>query len=202
MLLLFGSAFFVPSTNFINNVQKNIFWHLWIESRLKSVSCFESMNSQSATIVMHTVFSPLFACLITSEVTTCLTSFSRVQTGPQSDKDMSIGWSGSPTFLRKALRCTLTTKRETVWVDVRLVPVQCRGGLAETHVCSLLTLLCFLVRGSTLSLGLFYHHPHHLSFFSFSPHNGALCCALIRSSSYWEAGSDQTECSSCSHPPQ
>lgn len=61
--------------------------------------------------------------------------------------------------------------------------------------------------GSTLSLGLFNHHPHHrghLLPLQFSVHTmggGALCCASIRPSSYLEAASDQTEPSSCSHPP-
>lgn len=50
---------------------------------------------------------------------------------------------------------------------VELVPVQCRGGLAETHVCSLQTLLCVLVRGqhchwaSTVILIISYHFSVH-----------------------------------------
>lgn len=67
-------------------------------------------------------------------------------------------------------------------MDVRLIPVQCGGGLAQTHVCSLVTLLCFLVVRD--------QHCHWASFitiiipisnisflFSFqSTHGGSLLC--------------------------
>lgn len=109
--------------------------------------------------------------------------------------------------MSKALRRILNhgNTRGLGAVDARLLPVQCGGGLAETHVCGPETLLLLPGAGSTLSLSLCYHHPHyHLFPLRSSVHTMGLSvlCFLIRSSSCLEAGSDQTGRSSCCRPPQ
>lgn len=88
---------------------------------------------------MHTVLS------FTSQLPACLAGISSGQTGPQPTKAAS-DWSGSTAFF---CGVSLTTEKLTLSSRSgcsRLVPVQRGGGLAETHVCGLVTLLCFLVR--------------------------------------------------------
>lgn len=116
----------------------------------------------------------LAGSFIPAKLTACLTCISSGQTEPQPDQDISIGRSGNTTFLLEAVRYPLTQRHgkcEGVKEDSRLIPVQRRGGLAETHVCTP------LLPGarSTLSLGLFYrHHSHHLYPCQFSVHTKGL----------------------------
>lgn len=94
---------------------------------------------------------------------------------------------GGATFFSKALNHTVKhSKRNCLGgVDVRFLPVQSGGGLAETHVCSLVTLLCFLVRVQTLVTGSLSSSSSLLSSLSssvLSPHNGGFSVVIRLSS--------------------
>lgn len=102
-------------------------------------------------------------------------------------KSYQCARSGSPTFFSQALRLSGCRGFDVLFWCVRLLPVQCRSGLAEAHVCSRVTTpLLPGAGGSTLSLGFLcqhHHHPHHHR--HLGPHNGAslllwcvLCCDL------------------------
>lgn len=96
---------------------------------------------------------------------------------------MWMGWSGSTTYLSKALRRILNhgNTRGLGAVDARLLPVQCGGGLAETHVCGPETLLLLPGAGSNaVTEPLLSSSPlSSLSSSVFRPHNGALCFVLF-----------------------
>lgn len=111
---------------------------------------------------------------------------------------------GIPHFLERGVKSRTFTHINCLGVaDVRLLPVQRGGGLAETHVCS-------LYRHSSASwCGIQSCHwaafvittMISVSSSTFSPYNEEpFCCALIRSPRYRAAGLDQTQCSSCFTP--
>lgn len=150
-------------------------------------------------MVMHTVFSHSHCSRGQFyHLPACLTSISSGQSGPQQDKHMSIGWPGSTTFSSKVLKCILNHRNRN-----------CQDSYLSSVEVGWRRLMSAALWHSSASwcginsvTGPLLSSPSSLSSSVFSPHKGALCCALIRSSSYLEAGSEQKECSSCPHSPQ